>query len=395
MTVLQLLNSLFGLLVYPFVIRSLGTEGYGTYVFAFSLSVIFGYFVSFSFELLGTKEIAQNINDNTEKSSVFSTIVFTRTFLFIAALVVFYTSSLVFSFIKVHFELYFICFMACLSHILFHPWYFQAIERMKVVTYIQVGFKILSLPVIFLYVNEDSDLILFAIIMTLSSLCGAVYGFFYLLVVEEIKLMWPGWSYVLNFCKKTLPLFYSTVVGVIKGESLTQIVGIYFGMHEVALYDLGKKIISIPISLTTSINSAFFPKLAKSPIKSSINKLIRYEYGLGFLSILGVCLLGPWMVGVLGGDAMKDAYWFALIMSINILCYLVVHAYINFVFMLNNRSDVLFYNQLISLGAMLIVLILGLWVYKSVYVLPLAWALSGLAELVFCHFMARSIRSMY
>lgn len=392
MTVLQLLNSFFGLLVYPFVIRKLGTEAYGTYVFAFSLSIIFGYLVSFSFELLGTKEVAQNIHNTREKSYVFSTIVFSRVFLFIVALFIFCVLIFISSFIKANVILYLICFMSCLSHVFFHPWYFQAIEKMRVVTFVQVGFKLLSLPFIFLCISDESDLLLFAVIMTLSTLCGAVYAFFYLLIVEKIQLLGVVRSDILKFFKKTLPLFYSTVTGVVKGESITQVIGMYFGMHEVALYDLGKKIIAIPISLTTSINSAFFPKFAKNPTKASIDKLIKYEYLLGLMGMLAVAVLGQWAVQVLGGDAMKESYWLAVIMSVNILCYLVVNAYIHFVFILNNRNEILFQNQLISLIVMIVVFPVGLWFYKNLYVLPIAWSLSGLTELIFCYIMTRNIR---
>ena len=34
MTLLLVLNSFFGLLIYPYIIRTLGAEAYGTYIFA-------------------------------------------------------------------------------------------------------------------------------------------------------------------------------------------------------------------------------------------------------------------------------------------------------------------------------------------------------------------------
>ena len=47
MTILQVLNVCFYLLIYPFLIRVLGTESYGLYAFALAIVTLFVYFVSF------------------------------------------------------------------------------------------------------------------------------------------------------------------------------------------------------------------------------------------------------------------------------------------------------------------------------------------------------------
>ena len=51
MTFLQVLNSLFYLIIYPYLIRTLGVENYGLYVFATSISMYFVTFVAFGFEM--------------------------------------------------------------------------------------------------------------------------------------------------------------------------------------------------------------------------------------------------------------------------------------------------------------------------------------------------------
>ena len=44
MTLLLVLNSFFGLLIYPYLIRTLGAESYGVYIFA---STVVNYFICF------------------------------------------------------------------------------------------------------------------------------------------------------------------------------------------------------------------------------------------------------------------------------------------------------------------------------------------------------------
>ena len=72
MTLLQVLNVCFYLLIYPFLIRVLGAESYGLYAFALAIVTLFIYFVSFGFDLPAAKKIAENAENNEVKSQVLS-----------------------------------------------------------------------------------------------------------------------------------------------------------------------------------------------------------------------------------------------------------------------------------------------------------------------------------
>ena len=60
------MNSLFYLLIYPYLIRTLGAESYGLYVFAFSVSVYFVSLVQFGFDTPALKAISLNPDDKKE-----------------------------------------------------------------------------------------------------------------------------------------------------------------------------------------------------------------------------------------------------------------------------------------------------------------------------------------
>ena len=59
MTAIQLINSLFGIAIYPYLIRVLGADSYGLYAFALSVTSYFTSFISFGFNFPGVKAIAQ------------------------------------------------------------------------------------------------------------------------------------------------------------------------------------------------------------------------------------------------------------------------------------------------------------------------------------------------
>ena len=56
MTLLLVLNSYFTLLIYPYLIKALGKESYGIYIYGFTIASFFTTFVSFGFDMTGDRK---------------------------------------------------------------------------------------------------------------------------------------------------------------------------------------------------------------------------------------------------------------------------------------------------------------------------------------------------
>ncbi len=388
---LHICYAIIGLLMYPYLIRVLGSETYGLYIFTFSASLILRTFIDFALDLVGTKEIAQNLDNLQKKSEIVSSVVFTKSLLFIIVLMIFLLLSYFSPFITKHFLLYCVCFFENLSTILFHSWYFQGIQKMKIVTYIQVGFRLASLPFIVLFVNGENDVLLYAMIMLSSTLSASLYGFYYLLVKEKITIQWVGWSAIKHRLHISLPFFYTTLLGTLKTQIIPQIIGTSIGMHAVALFDLAQKILSLPNILLYSINQAIFPELAKSKQNDNVSNIIKYEYILGFFCMLAIAIMGKWAVLILGGKEMYDAYYVLLILNINIWSSLVIGGYLYLGFTLHNRNDLVTKNQLVSLVSTVIFIAIGLIFCQNIYMFAWALVLSGLVGVLYCHWNFKRI----
>ena len=70
MTALQIISSLFGILIYPYIIRVIGAESYGLYVFALSVASYFIGFISFGFTFPAVKGIIENKDKLQEKNNI-------------------------------------------------------------------------------------------------------------------------------------------------------------------------------------------------------------------------------------------------------------------------------------------------------------------------------------
>ena len=121
-------------------------------------------------------------------------------------------------------------------------------------------------------------------------------------------------------------------MNVIKQQSANIVIGSFFGMGEVALYDLANKIFTIPTILTASINGAIFPKVNFKFEKRKHKKVLRLETLLGIGIILFLIVFGKYVIVLLGGENMLGAYPILIILSCNVLTPLLVGCYCYFLF---------------------------------------------------------------
>lgn len=391
MTVILLLNSMFGLLIYPYLIKTLGTESYGIFLFATTIANYFICFVGFGFDMYGLRMIAENPFSLSNKSEVLSNVFTTKIYLEIISIIIFIVLVLLFPTLKNDFLIYVICFLTTLVNVLFPTWYFQGIQKMKVVTYIQLLFKLLSLPFIFVYVREPSDIVLFSMIMTISSLLGAIYAFVHLFIFEKIKIRIASIKKVKKYIIESQYFFYTNFLNIMKTQTLNLIVGIFFGMRDLAIYDLGAKIVQVPFLLTSSINSALFPKIMLKFDIQVLKKILFFERIIGVLAILSIVFFGRLAVRILGDETMMGAYPIAIILSFTIFAYLQTGCYIALILIPKKKDIYVLKDLLISFFSLMFFLLISIIFSNNILILPIALSLSALVEILYLRKVVKGI----
>lgn len=392
MTVLQILNSFFYLLIYPYLIRVFGAETYGLFVFATSVSLYFSFVVNFGFDLPATKELVENLDNKHKVNEILSRVFYSKLILLLISLFIFVVLSIIVPIIRDNFWIFFVCFLQVFSSIIFPQWYFQAIQNMRIVTFIQLFFKILSLPLIFVLLRSKDDLLIYAAIVTGSSILGGVVAFFILIVKYKIQFLKITVKNMLNGFKNALPFFISLSAGTIKEQSIPLLIGSFFGMKEVAIFDLANKLIIIPRTIFASLNSAIFPVMVKNIQISKIRKILKAEYILSLIVIGGIIAFGKFAVEILGGEEMSSAYYVAIFLSFTVASWLIVGAYLNFVFIPNNKFYIVSKNQLLALTSFFVYFFVGILIYKSIIVFAIAIGLSAITEIIYCYLLTKKYK---
>lgn len=376
MTVLQVVNSLFYLLLYPYLIRTLGSEFYGLYIFALSITTYFISIVQYGFDPIGLKTVSLNINDILVQSKTFSCVFYSKLILLVLSFVVFIA---VMTHIEVFLEnrqLFYLVFMQTASFLFLPTWFYQALQKMKIITIVQLLVKVLSLPIIFLFIKSKADLNLFALIIGITVLLSSLISFIVVIKFFRVKIVKVALIDIFQFFKDGAPFFLTNVMNTVKQQTVTVFIGMYFTMTDVALYDLAFKILTVPVTFIANINSALFPKMITNNKIENLYKILKVENLIGVLIVIFLVVFGKLFISVLGGAEMLGAYWYLIIISFSVFTMLTVGAIFNFYIIPLGKYKYIAYNQFIALVSFILFSFFLLIITKSPLSFPAAIALS-------------------
>ncbi|MCL2597108.1 MAG: oligosaccharide flippase family protein [Paludibacter sp.] len=389
MTFLQGSGLIIGFFLYPYLIRVLGKSAYGTYVLILSNIQFFSIFISFGFDFPALKKISFSPDDNQIKSQTVSEVFTAKICLFVLCAIVLVALIFIIPFVRANAIFYIIIFLTLLVDILFPNWYFQGVQKMKFVTYVNLTLRLLTIPLIVIFIKSPADLLKYTLIISLFPVAGGVFTFFYLQIKEKIQIRLVRLASLKPVFADAMPFFWTSAFGTFKKESVKFIIGTFFSMEDVALYDLADRIVSIPRLIINSINSALFPKIVKNYKTESVRKIIKYETIIGLTITALIAVFGYWAVLILGGRDMLAAYPLAVILSFTIYAWLIVGSYINFLFVPHHKYYFVTKNQFVALFSFLLLSAIGLIISKNIVVLVSAYALSHLVEIIYCKYLIK------
>lgn len=391
MTILQVMNSFFYILIYPFVINTVGVDNYGLFVFATSIATYFMVFINFGFDMHAAKLVSLSQDDRQLHASLLSSVTLAKVLLEVVALIVFVALVLNIDFLRSNSALFFLCFANTLSCIFLPTWYFHGLQKMKVLTLIQLSFKLLSLPLIYFSISGEGDIAVYTAIVVFTNVIASAVAFVVAVNMSGQALKWPLFSNLKQLLQQVQPFFWSTATNTLKQKSVEIIIGSFFGMKELAIYDLANKIFSVPSLLASNINAALFPIMVKKAKKNVVSQVIKIEFFVGLLCILSVVVGGYWVVDLVSVHDMHDAYYLSIMLSLNIMTFLIVGSHIYFIYVPHQRYDLVLRNQVVSVISFYSFCAAYLMVSWSVYSVVLALVSSALLEIVYSYSLVKKV----
>lgn len=280
LTVLQGANYILPLITLPYLVITLGVEKFGILAFAQAVVMYFHFLVDYGFGLSATRAIATKSNDLKSVSEIFISVIIIKLTLMLISFILLLCLIFWFERIGDEYEVYMLGFAMIIGYVIFPVWYFQGIEDMKYITYINIFSKLLFTIAIFVFVHTPQDYQLVPALNSAGIIIGGAIAFF--IAIKKIELHIPSFSQIKETFYESSILFVSNASIILFTASNTLILGIFASNTTVGIYAAIERLMFAVKYLYGPIYQGLFPWLSKKHRPSII------KFTGDFLPIVGI-----------------------------------------------------------------------------------------------------------
>lgn len=263
LSIVQVVNYVLPMLTVPYLIVTIGVKNIGVIAFASAVCSYFLIVTDYGFNLTATKDVAERKGDIVSINKIFTTVFFVKSALSIICFLCLFALVELVPQINKESILFFSTFFIVFGQVVMPIWFFQGMEDMKYITYINVAIKGISTVSIFLFIKEASDYIYVPLIYSISSILAGIVGVaivFYkykvrislISFVELKRSMMDGWH-----------IFCANLYSVLYRNSFPLLMGLFSTEYALGIYSVAERITKIIQSMQSVAGNAIYPHLIK------------------------------------------------------------------------------------------------------------------------------------
>ena len=315
------LQYLLAFITFPYLVRVLKVEQYGLIIFAQSVVQYFVLFTDYGFNLLGPREIAQH-DSVEERGNVFSNVFFAKLFLLFLSTILFGIGLILLKiYCTVDYYLYCIFYLMVIGNVLFPVWFFQGIQQMRYITFVNIVANIIRVAGIFIFVESPQDYLLAALFQANVPLIASVVSWIILVKDYPEVLVLPSFKGIRKMLIDGWSIFTSTVAINLYTASNVVFLGMLTNNMVVGYFSGAKKIIDNITQLISPITQAIYPYVSKKASASKIDalrflrKIVMLLGGGNFILSLFIFIFAEWIVELLLGNGYEQSVLLLRIMA--------------------------------------------------------------------------------
>lgn len=327
--ILQISNYVLPLLVLPYLIRVIGTENFGLVMFAQSISTFLTVFVDFGFNISGTRAVSLVREEKSKLSQTFIAIGFIKIILLILSFLALLFIVFFLEKFSKDMAVYLLSFGIVVGQAIFPVWFFQGIEKMKIITILNISAKVIFTLLIFVFVKAESDYLYVPLFNSLGFLISGILALIF--SVKFIEFNIPSKKFIINIFNESRSLFVSNVAVALYTSVNIIILGLFTNNAIVGVYSSIEKLILAIKNIYTPLYQAIFPWLSKKSKKLKpyyIKKMMPYVLLSGIFITAIILTFGDLILDILYDDKLINNY----IIIFNILSFIAIFSGLNMLF---------------------------------------------------------------
>lgn len=323
-TVKTIFGIVFPLITFPYISRILGAENVGKINFSNSIVSYISLVASLGVTTYAVRE-GSKVKANQEKYNIIASQLFSINI--VSTLVSYLVMLLLIGSIGTLDE-YRLLIIIQSSTVMFSTlgaeWVNTSFEDFKYIAIRTITIQLMSLLLMFVFVQEEKDYIVYALISMLASSGANIINIFYR--EKHCKIRFTTKMEAKKHLPQILLLFSMILSQTIYVNSDVTMLGFIRGDYEVGLYSTSVKIYSLVNSVIASIAWVVMPQLSALYSKKdyeNINKLLKYS--LNYIIVLGVpCFAGinaiaPQLIETIAGKEYLGATTSLRILSFSLI----------------------------------------------------------------------------
>lgn len=270
LSLLQVAGYVFPLITMPYLARVIGPSGFGKIAFASAIMVWIQTIADWGFNYTATREVAKYRDDIEKVSEIFSTVLVARCFLVFLS---FFALCLLVVFIpefRDNITIIFVTFLMVPGHVLFPDWFFQAMERMKYITILNIISKLFFTIAVFVFIKDENDYILQPLFVSLGFVVSGIIALYYIFVKWKVRFVFPKINEVFCAIKKSTDVFINNLMPNLYNSFSVVLLGMFAGTISNGIYDAGKKFVVILTNLLSVLSRVMFPYLVRKQDKHNL-----------------------------------------------------------------------------------------------------------------------------
>ena len=289
--VTQIVNYILSLITIKYLLMTIGVSNFGKIAFVQAFLSYFIVFIDYGFSISATRDIARcHKDDRIAISRIFASTMAAKFILLIAGLLVYAGLVLLIPKFSAN-KLTFLLFSGVLiGTCLFPQWYFQGIQKMEYITWINILIKAVLLLLVFLFVKQGSDYVFVPLIYSLSYVLFGVYALLLALKHCSFRGNYDQHT-VLTAFRGGFPLFLSSAVSILLNGSSIFILGLIVADDVVGYYAGYDKLIRSCLMIFTPITTAIYPHVSETITENFSAGVKLIKKAAAFTLLLAMCLI--------------------------------------------------------------------------------------------------------
>lgn len=319
----QIINYLVPLALTPYLVRILGPTGYGELNYSLSIIMYLCLFVDFGFTLSATRKITKHIGNNKRISSIFYNVIMAKLSIFIVCVIMLTLCVSLLATINSVKNIIIISSVQLAATVISPLWLFNGLQLTAIFALFNIIFKIASVPLIFFFVKNPTDIVYAAFFQTVPLLFSSIIALIYLyrknvLIFFKLKI---NVSLIVKTLQSSLFYYIGTMSVSLYTMSTPIILGLTSTNEQVGFYSASDKIRAAVIGIYVVIGNVIYPRVQRIFYENEKNgfryvrRIILYVMPLAVFSSVTLYLLSPLITKIFLGEMFGESVIILKIMS--------------------------------------------------------------------------------